>query len=31
MRTWNLPDRLVEAVDTHHELEKAREFKKRLP
>ncbi|MGC9017985.1 MAG: HDOD domain-containing protein [Caldimicrobium sp.] len=31
MRTWNLPDRLVEAVDTHHELEKAKEFKKRLP
>ncbi|PMP94625.1 MAG: HD family phosphohydrolase [Thermodesulfobacterium geofontis] len=28
MRTWNLPDRLVETVDAHHELEKAKEFKK---
>jgi len=28
MRSWNLPDRLVEAVDAHHELEKAKEFKK---
>jgi len=28
MKTWNLPDRLVEAVDAHHEFEKAKEFKK---
>ena len=28
MKIWNLPDRLVEAVDAHHEFEKAREFKK---
>jgi len=28
MRSWNLPDRLVEAVDAHHELERAKEFKK---
>ncbi len=28
MRNWNLPDRLVEAVDAHHELGKAKKFKK---
>jgi len=28
MRIWNIPDRLIEAVDAHHELEKAKEFKK---
>lgn len=28
MRTWNLPDRLIEAVEAHHELEKAKDFKK---
>jgi putative nucleotidyltransferase with HDIG domain len=28
MRTWNLPDRLIEAVGAHHELERAKEFKK---
>jgi len=24
MRIWNIPDRLIEAVDAHHELEKAK-------
>ena len=28
MRIWNIPDRLIEAVDAHHELEKAKKFKK---
>lgn len=28
MRIWNLPDRLIEAVEAHHELEKAKDFKK---
>jgi len=28
MRQWNLPDRLIEAVDAHHELKKAKKFKK---
>lgn len=28
MRLWNLPDRLIEAVEAHHDLKKAKEFKK---
>jgi len=28
MRTWNLPDKLVEAVDAHHDLKKTKKFKK---
>lgn len=28
MRFWNLPDRLIEAVEAHHDLKKAKEFKK---
>ena len=28
MKIWNIPDRLIEAVDAHHELEKAKKFKK---
>ncbi len=28
MKIWNLPDRLIEAVGAHHELEKAKNFKK---
>ncbi|MCD6489201.1 MAG: HDOD domain-containing protein [Thermodesulfobacterium sp.] len=28
MRTWNLPDRLVETVDAHHDLKRTKKFKK---
>lgn len=28
MRQWNLPERLIEAVEAHHNLSKAKEFKK---
>lgn len=28
MRLWNLPDRLIEAVEAHHDLKRAKEFKK---
>jgi len=28
MRQWNLPDRLIESVDAHHELKRAKKFKK---
>lgn len=28
MRTWNIPDRLVEVVEAHHNFEKTKKFKK---
>ncbi|NPA40230.1 MAG: HDOD domain-containing protein [Thermodesulfobacteria bacterium] len=28
MRQWNLPDRLIESVDAHHELKRAKKFKR---
>ncbi len=30
MRQWNLPDRLIESVEHHHSIEKAKQFKKEV-